>query len=691
MVKNAMITHEITMNFTQKSYGGIMQKKTNFWTINYIKPLLYILLFSIFIEVFVCNISYWKTLGCEPVVLSDGGITDENGYFSTGEVAINGPCKNISVSISGLTNTDRANAIIYITDEGNAYEYPTPEYVIVPGVDKSGYTNIYPYGDVTDISVSVQVDAGAQAEIESVMANVNAPFVFKTIRFVLVLGFSVLLYAVFTETCIHTIYCERKNKKQLFVIVVFVVFFLLLGYKLVTSNPKCVESPWLHHGQYQELAYCLDSGTVALPYQASPELLAKENPYDTIALQAENIAFHMDYAYYDGQYYVYFGPVPEFLLYYPYFKQTGESLPNYIAFYYFYAAFIVGVFGLLWELVHKLTQKLPFYLYLMLCVGVCLFPNYVFMAGRPDLYNIPIMSGTAFTMCGIWFWLRGLAAQKTKGVYYALGSLCMALVAGCRPQLLLYSAIALPLFFKETVTKRNLFSKKGVKDTLCFVLPYVLIACFVFWYNAARFGNGFDFGATYSLTSNDMNTRGFNLSRLVHGLYSYLFQPPVIDSSYPFLSSSNLSVNYMGRNITEFMFGGIFAVNPLLWILPYALFLGGHKKLDIRTKWMSAILAAAGFIIVCFDINGAGNLQRYASDMVPGFLLAAVIVWLVILGNSYESCTQNSYQKWAKLFTIFTICGLAFAFLTFIAKGDSVCLIKNNAPLFYNIESYFKF
>ncbi len=665
-----------------------MQIPMNYLTKLKWKPILFILLFSIISELFIFNLSYWKTLRCEPLVLSDGGVTDENGYFSTAEIPVNGPVKNVSVHLEGLTGTDRATATVYIKDEGNAYEYPTPAYTIVPGVDKSGYTNIYPYGTVTSIRVTVEVYEGTTAQIDTISVNVTAPFVFKIIRFAAVLGLLLLMYAVFSESGIHTIYCERKNKKQILVIAAFVIFFLLLGHKLVTSNPICVKSPWPHHSQYQELAHSLDMGTVALQREVSPQLLEKENPYDTIALLAEQIPFHMDYAFYDGQYYVYFGPVPEFLLYYPYYKQTGEDLPNYKAFYCFYAVFIVGVFGLLWELAHKTAKKLPFYLYLMLSIGVCLFPNYVFMAGRPDLYNIPIMAGTAFTLCGIWLWLRSLACTRCKGLFLALGSLCMALVAGCRPQLLLYSAVALPLFYKETVTKRMLFSKKSVKDTICFVLPYILIGCFVFWYNAARFGSGFDFGATYSLTSNDMNTRGFNLSRLVHGLFSYLFQPPVIDSAYPFLSSSNLNVNYMGRNITEFMYGGIFAVNPLLWILPYALLLGGHKKLNPLSKWMSIVLASAGFIIVCFDINGAGNLQRYVADMVPGFLIAAVIIWMAVLDRGRECC---NYGKWARLVTIFTVCGLAFAFLTFIAPGDSVCLQSYNAPLFYGIESYFKF
>ncbi len=665
-----------------------MQKITDFYAKIKQKPILIILLLSIVTEVFLFNISYWKTLGCEPTVLSAGGITDETGYFSTGKTEINGPVKNVSVNLTGLTDTDRATATIFITDEGNSYEYPTPSYTIVPGVDKSGYTNIYPYGDVTDISVTVQVDEGASAEIQEIRVNVNAPFVFKLLRFMAVFALALIIYAVFNQTCIHTIYCDQKNKKQLFIIGASVLFFLLLGYQLATSNPKCVEAPWLHQTQYQELAHSLDAGTVALQRTVDPGLLTTENPYDTIALQVEGIHFHMDCAYYDGQYYVYFGPVPEFLLYYPYYKLTGKDLPNYVAFYAFYSLFIIGVFGLLWELAHKIAKKLPFYFYMTLCVAVCLFPNYVYMGGRPDLYNIPIMAGTAFTMCGIWLWMRGLAFDKGKSVFYALGSLCMALVAGCRPQLLLYSAVALPLFYTETIKERRIFSKKGLKDTLCFVMPYILIACFVFWYNAARFGNGFDFGATYSMTTNDMNTRGFNLNRLTHGLFSYLFQPPVIDSSYPFLRSSNLTANYMGRNITEFLFGGIFAVNPLLWILPYTLLLGGHKKLNNQTKWMSSLLAVAGFIIICFDINGAGNLQRYASDMIPGFLLAAVMIWMAVL----DRCNEHSnYGKWTRLVTLFTLCGLAFAFLTFIAKGDSVCLLRNNAPLFYNIESYFKF
>ena len=96
----------------------------------------------------------------------------------------------------------------------------------------------------------------------------------------------------------------------------------------------------------------------------------------------------------------------------------------------------------------------------------------------------------------------------------------------------------------------------------------------------------------------------------------------------------------------------------------------------------------AEFLPLLEALSADSGVPRYASDMIPGFLLAAVIIWISVLDRANSQC---NYDKWSRLVTVFTICGLAFAFLTFIAKGDSVCLLRNNIPLFYNIGSYFKF
>jgi len=54
----------------------------------------------------------------------------------------------------------------------------------------------------------------------------------------------------------------------------------------------------------------------------------------------------------------------------------------------------------------------------------------------------------------------------------------------------------------------------------------VLVAAGLMWYNAARFGSPFDFGANYNLTGNDMTQRGFNAVRIGPAVFTSLFELP---------------------------------------------------------------------------------------------------------------------------------------------------------------------
>ena len=89
----------------------------------------------------------------------------------------------------------------------------------------------------------------------------------------------------------------------------------------------------------------------------------------------------------------------------------------------------------------------------------------------------------------------------------------------------IYRAASLENSGRLSFKKRELFGKKSIKETLALLLPVLPVAIAVCWYNQARFGSIFEFGATYSLTSNDMNLRGFNMDRLLRGLYCFLLQP----------------------------------------------------------------------------------------------------------------------------------------------------------------------
>ncbi len=653
-----------------------------------------ILVLVILAELFIFNISTWKTMFCEPIILSVDGITDETGMYKTEMVSVNTDVKNVNVNLT-VDYYDRATVRVILTDEGDYYEYPLADYEVATGIVDDGYRNIYPYGEVNTIQVLVMVPEGAQAHITSIVANDNRPMDFKILRVGLLFAILSLGYLIFADRPLMKINCKRGSKWQLAVTAGVIMCLILLARNIVQTNPTWLNPQFPHHMQYQELARSLEAGTVVIDSNPDPALLEKENPYDTSALMAEGIPFRMDYAFYNGNYYAYFGIIPELLFFLPYYLIKGQDLQNYLAVFGFYCMMLPGIFGVLWELAHRFGKKVPFVWYLLLSVSVCLLPNYMFILKRPDIYNIPVIAGNAFAFLGTFFWMRAVWTQKHRWLWLLFGSLSMACIAGSRPQMLLYTVIIfvlllVPMLWKTACKWLQKVEKPSacmIKEVFSFLLPFVVIACVVIWYNVVRFDSPTNFGATLSLTSNDMNHRGFNFSRLFRGLYSFLFQPPAIHASYPFLESCKLSGNYMGKNMVEFCFGGIFAIFPILWSLLYVI-LGGYKKYNKEVNALIAGLSLASVAIAGFDINAAGILQRYMGDMVLGFVIAAIIVIFHEMDSRRES---GSYLYFAKGTYFAVIFGMAFSFLVFISSAGGYGLEKVNIQLFHWIESYFKF
>lgn len=663
-----------------------MKKWMNNEKIKHWIPYFLILGIAILAELFVFNFSTWKTISCDPIVLAEDVVTDEKGVYKTEMVEIHDDVKNVNVNLT-IARYDRAKVKVVLTDAGDYYEYALPEYEVVPGIIGDGYQNIYPFGEVNTIQIIITVPEGTEAQIDSVVANDNRPMDSKILRVALLFVMISIGYLIFKDRPLMQIPCIRGSKWQLGATVFVILGLMLLAGWLVRSNPVCVKPPWPHHRQYQELARALEQGTVVIDDKPEPALLEKENPYDTSALLAEGIPFRMDYALFDGNYYAYFGIVPEVLFFLPYYLLTGQDMQNYMVVFFLYGMLLIGAFGTLWELAHRFGKKVPFVFYLIMGISVSLMSNYVFMLGRPDIYNIPIMAGNAFTFLCSFFWMRARWTEKYRSFWLALGSFSVACVVGSRPQMVLYGVVLFLVLFVPQLLQKEWRENLKWKEILSFLLPALLVGIVVFWYNLERFGSGFEFGATYSLTSNDMNNRGFNLSRVFRGVYSFFFQPPVIHASFPFLESSILEGNYMGKNIVEFCYGGIFATCPIVLSLLYVPF-GGYKRYTKEEKWIIGGLCLASFIIAVFDINGAGILQRYMGDMAIGFILAAVIV-LFGLMNRYRD--GNCYL-WIAKGTYFAGLGsIAFAFLVFITSADGICLQEYNPSLYHWIASYFRF
>lgn len=253
------------------------------------------------------------------------------------------------------------------------------------------------------------------------------------------------------------------------------------------------------------------------------------------------------------------------------------------------------------------------------------------------------------------------------------GSVFMALVLALRPNLVFFSCTAFMLYWQSVFTDRELLSinsklsdekYRGLKNTIAFCAPYIIVGVLIMIYNAARFSSPFDFGASYNLTTSDMTQRGFALDRWGLGFFEYLFRPPSISGTFPYLSSSTPSTSYIGFTSREGMFGGIFATYPVLWAL-FAM----HKTKGSKPFRFALVLLAAGLITCLVDIQAGGILPRYTCDFAVFFVMAAAIT-LMMLYKEYPSLATK-FAAWGLL------CMVVYDVLLIIAGGSSTIQSMN--------------
>ena len=99
---------------------------------------------------------------------------------------------------------------------------------------------------------------------------------------------------------------------------------------------------------------------------------------------------------------------------------------------------------------------------------------------RPSVYEYAILCGAAFVLLALWQWLCAANTPVQHHgkimLHMALGSLCMALVAGCRPRWSCLPCSACRSSGRSISGKKRLRSKQGITEAIAFVLPVILVA-----------------------------------------------------------------------------------------------------------------------------------------------------------------------------------------------------------------------
>lgn len=632
-----------------------------------------LVLVAALLEVFVFNFNYFASAGYRTINLENRlDMESEDGTYALTSIDhvlefshLNTEIHNIKVDFAPDQPAQNVTLKIQFTDAAHLTYFDSTEYTVgVPPVDvstmgeRTQYINLQTAGLVENLRIEVVGDeVSYPILLDGIYLNAHRPFEFSLLRFGTAVGILLLGYAFRPGSAIYRIRIVENPRKSkvgiIFAVTVEVALltsFLLFGSNLVgvatssynygswdgTSLVNTFEVGGDNAQQYAELARAMAEGRLYLEEEPPAWLQEMNDPYDKGArdeLQKETGEKYLfDVAYYEGRYYVYFGVVPVLLFYLPFYLLTGANFPTAIGVLVMAIAFVLGATALLDRFARYHFRSVSLGVYLLLQIPTVACSGILYLAKFPTFYSLPIMCGLAFSVWGLYCWMRSRLSGHRCAWLFA-GSLCMALVAGCRPQLLVLSLLAFPLFWRTYITERRLLTAAGAREFACLVAPYVLVAVGIMGYNYARFGSLTDFGANYNLTVNDMTKRGMNVGRLAPAFFAYFLQPPCMTGVFPFLQPAPFDTTYMGQTIKEVTFGGIFACLPILWVLAFSRRILGMRARQRFTRTIMGViitLIVSGVVVALLDAELAGILQRYYADFSFMFLAAAVLLCFVV-------------------------------------------------------------
>ena len=392
--------------------------------------------------------------------------------------------------------------------------------------------------------------------------------------------------------------------------------------------------------QYNHLADALLSGSVSLDLPVPDLLKEMENPYDPAERARLNAEQHdtvyWDYAYYDGQYYCYFGVVPCLLTFLPFKLITGMNLRTDIVVMLFSCLVMAAAAGLLINLKRTYFKDLSLGSFIVGLILLGLSNGVLEQAFLPRIYPIPILSALFFALTGISFWLaakRSFDQTGKRSCCLIVGSFCAALALGCRPQFVLTALLAFPIFWDE-IKRRDFFSLRGLPNTLMVILPFIAIAIPIGLYNYARFGSFTDFGASYNLTGGDMTSYQFVPEKIAVQFLEYLFLPLQLIDTFPFICMINdtqLAQSFPLLLTAEPFYAGFMFLTPAT----FALLAIAAKRVrqtladkHLLILFAFALAIAAVNIVVASYVSGTN--MRYFADFAWFILIVAVLtIWSI--------------------------------------------------------------
>lgn len=655
-----------------------------------IVSLIVILLISLVLEAVVFNINSFRLLGgnykYKKINISNemlNGLENigENKYKATKNQPtiyindINMATGTIKIDVKrqdyeSKINKRKINVIIYFTDATSKYFRPTPEKTINALEERSQFGILHFSGNTKALTIDLQVAKDEVIQLNPIELNVNVPYKFNITRFITVFLIIETIYLLFNLKIFEQKY-DKKNKYHSTAIccVLAVFLFVLINISSLSNYNKNLIS---HIPSTRTIVYekyytdSLMNGSLSLQVEKDNKLDEMENTYDTTARDRENIDYLYDYAYYNGKYYVYFTILPQLLLNIPFKLITGKYLN--VAYEILLFAILGAMFTMLAveKLIKKYFENVSLRM-MVISMTTALFSSVLlYLVGRPLVYEVAGTCGYWLTMQAMFFFACAFDKEKINYKCLTLGCISAALAVNARPNLLLVSFLVLPTFiekFTEFIKKikqdkEKTIMKEFIKYLLCIILPYGIIGISMMILNYIRFGSITEFGASYQLTSNDMINLGYRYSTIPIGIWHYLFNPPVLDLTFPFIHMKPVMPLYIGFYGHGYVGVGTFFATPICCILLFIPVLRKYIKNKNIHLWrlIKRSLIIAIIMIITITLLAA-SYERYSLDYTWMIVWPSLAIMLIV----HEIVNKNDiikkmFERICMVTTIICIC-----------------------------------
>jgi hypothetical protein len=477
----------------------------------------------------------------------------------------------------------------------------------------------------------------------------------------------------------------RLTRARVAVVIAFALLAAFYAWTATSSgNPFTKVTPFgfnVGDDDYYNLqADAFLHGRLWVDVPIDPQMLTAENPY-----ALSNVQRMADGSFYQGRYYLSWGPAPAVTTFLPP-RLVGLRIQENLAVTLY--CFLGAIFAAM-ALALLVRRLVPGTSRAVIWTGgatIALATSMPWSLRSATVYQVAITAAFFFMMAGLLILLRELLREQPprRAPLAAAGTLFGLAVLSRPTMVFVVIGVAVLAWLLRPETRRM---------TVPLIVGIPTIAGIIFMiYNMARFSGPLDFGNRWQTSVRDVTNAPYNdVTNLPPALYAYLVAPLHMALGFPYFHlppppDAPLASNSMYKGEPT---------GSMLWAAPFTLLVfafvarprpaatgEGARKL----KPIVLTLLAIGIVVLTAGAYGIpGYTERYKLDFLPWIVIAATLSWAALIQHAP---TPRRAKWWRRsgiaLATWSILVGIAVSF-----TGTYNGLDLRNHDLFQSLERTF--